>query len=127
SSASMRFATIIFACLLLISAFKYGHEFSQRRSNIPLEGGPFGEFEISATFPDTSSATVDKVEISDEMVIRGWTIAKVIDKKGGSDESLHLRLRVPNWMKYYLDPAPGTEIVFQSDGYSLQGIISTDF
>jgi len=92
-----------------------------------LDGGPFGYFEIAAQFPNISEETADRVRIGDEMAIRGWVLATVVERsflpKDAMQGDLSLRFRSPNWLRYYLDPSPGTEIVFITDAYSLNGTI----
>ena len=92
-----------------------------------LAGGPFGQFELAARFPGVPEETASKVSRADRMIIRGWTLATLVGKTyqsvNGPNGTLHLRLHSPNWLRYYLEPSPGTEIVFQTDAYSLKGTI----
>ena len=94
-----------------------------------LDGGPFGQFEISARFPGVSEETAGKVSEGDEMIIRGSRLAVVVEKsfqpKDAAKGELRLSFRSPNWLKYYLDPSPGTEVVFVTEAYSLKGRIES--
>ncbi len=92
-----------------------------------LDGGPFGQFEIAARFSGVPEETAGKVREGDEMIIRGWQLAGVVERsfqlKDAPKGELRLRFRSPNWLKYYFDPSPGTEVVFVTDAYSLKGAI----
>ena len=92
-----------------------------------LNGGPFGQFEIDASFPGVPEETAGMVRQGDEMIVRGWPLASVIERsfqpKGAAKGELRLRFRSPNWLKYYLDPSPGTEVLFTTDRYSIKGEI----
>ena len=94
-----------------------------------LDGGPFGQFEIVARFSGVPKETAGKVREGDEMIIRGWQLAGVVERsfqpKDAASGELRLCFRSPNWLKYYLDPSPGTEVVFVTDAYSLKGAIET--
>ena len=100
-----------------------------RSDAMALDGGAFGQFEIVARFPGVSEETADRIRVGDEMAIRGWQLAAVVERffqptEAGRGE-LRLRFRSPNWLRYYLDPSPGTEVVFITDNYTLKGRIET--
>jgi len=124
-----RLIALLFVALLGVSVWKYHLEFGRRADAMALDGGAFGQFEIVACFPGVPEETAGKVREGDKMIIRGWLLAGVVEKsfqsKAAAKGELRLRFRSPNWLKCYLDPSPGTEVVFITDAYSLKGVIET--
>ena len=128
TSAPGRPAALVFTVLLCVFVFKYHHEFMQTRRATPLAGGPFSHFVIDAKFPNIPTDTAAKVHVGDQTKFRGWTVATVVEKSlgevlGSDVRELRLRLRSPNWLRYYLDASSGAQVVFQTNSYLLDGTI----
>ncbi len=100
----------------------------QTRRVMPLAGRPFSHFVIDARFANVPADTAAKVHVGDQMRLRGWTVAMVVEKSleealGSNVRELRLRLRSPNWLQYYLETSSGTEVVFKTNRYLLDGRI----
>jgi len=81
---------------------------------------------MDARFPNVPADTAAKVHVGDQMKLRGWTVAIVVEKS--LEEALGsnvrgLRLRSPNWLRYYLDTSSGAEVILKTNSYLLDGRI----
>ncbi|RLC47548.1 MAG: hypothetical protein DRH70_03135 [Candidatus Coatesbacteria bacterium] len=126
--AHRRLTVLVFAFFLCVFAFKYHYEFLQTRRAMPLAGGPFSHFLIDVRFANVPADTAAKVHVGDQMRLRGWTVAVVVEKLseealGSRAREIRLRLRSPNWLRWYLDTSSGTEVVFKTERYALRGRI----
>jgi len=95
---------------------------------MPLAGRPFSHFVIDARFPNIPADTAAKVHVGDQMRLRGWPVAIVVEKSleealGSNVRELRVRFRSPNWLRYYLDTSSDTDLVFKTNSYLLEGRI----
>lgn len=128
SSAPPRAAFItLFIALLVAFGLKYSDDFGARAAAMNMAGGPFGTFDFTARFHEVGPETAAKVKPGDEMVIRSWRLARVVssiyEAKSGAYGELEVVLKSPNWLRYYFEPLAGTEVVFKTEDYSLEGSI----
>ena len=124
---TLRAVCILFAAFAVVFGLKYWLDYRERASAMALNNGPFAPFEMTADFPDVPATTAAMVRTGDEMRVRSYRLARVVEKdytrENGSTGTLQLRIESPNWLRYYFEPLPGTEVVFVTDTYSLTGLI----